>query len=138
MATHVGNAVPVEMHRHDNVIQRLLARDELIACLIPDGLHLPPFVLQNYFRAKPKGKVLFTTDCMAAAGAGPGVYSVGPHIVEVGPDGIVRLPGDTRFAGSSLTMDRAVSNVVRWLDLDQEEAVEMCSTNPANHFGIEL
>ncbi len=72
------------MHRHDNVIQRLLARDELIACFIPDGIHLPPFVLKNFYRAKPKGKVFFTTDCMAAAGAPPGAYHIGPHQVEVG------------------------------------------------------
>ena len=55
LGIHVGNAVPLHLHRHDNVIQRLLARDDLIACLIPDGIHLPPFVLKNYFRAKPNG-----------------------------------------------------------------------------------
>lgn len=65
----------LHLHRHDNVIQRLLSRDELIACLIPDGLHLPPFVLKNYYRAKPKGRVFFTTDCVTAAGAPPGRYT---------------------------------------------------------------
>jgi len=138
LATHVGNAVPLEMHRHDNVIQRLLSRDELIACLIPDGLHLPPNVLKNYYRAKPAGKVFFTTDCMAAAGAGPGRYTVGPHKIEVGEDGIVRLPGENRFAGSSLTMDRAVENIVSWLELDEDRAVTMCSTLPADHFGVAI
>jgi N-acetylglucosamine-6-phosphate deacetylase len=138
LATHVGNAVPLEMHRHDNIIQRLLARDELIACLIPDGLHLPPFVLKNYYRAKPPGRVFFTTDCMAAAGAGPGRYTVGPHVVEVGVDGIVRLPGEERFAGSSLTLDRGLENMVKWLDLDIDKAVEMCSTTPAGYFGIDI
>ncbi len=138
LGTHVGNAVPLHLHRHDNVIQRLLARDELIACLIPDGIHLPPFVLKNFFQAKPMGGVFFTTDSMAAAGAPPGVYSIGPHTVEVGEDGIVRLPGETRFAGSSLTLDRGVENIVNWLSIDQETAVEMCSTLPARHFGIEL
>ncbi len=137
LATHVGNAVPLEMHRHDNVIQRLLSRDELIACLIPDGLHLPPNVLKNYYRAKPVGKVFFTTDCMAAAGAGPGRYTVGPHTIEVGEDGIVRLPGENRFAGSSLTMDRAVDNISKWLDLDENDAVAICSTIPAHYFGVD-
>jgi len=138
LATHVGNAVPLEMHRHDNVIQRLLSRDELIACLIPDGLHLPPNVLKNYYRAKPVGKVFFTTDCMAAAGAGPGRYTVGPHTIEVGEDGIVRLPGENRFAGSSLTMDRAVDNISKWLDLDENDAVAICSTIPAHYFGVDI
>ena len=119
-------------------MQRLLARDELIACLIPDGIHLPPFVLKNFYRAKPEGQVFFTTDCMAAAGAPPGCYSIGPHEMEVGPDGIVHLPGDTRFAGSSLTMDQAVQNVMVWLGLTQAEAIAACSSHPAQHFEITL
>ena len=138
LATHLGNAVPLQLHRHDNVVQRLLSRDELIACLIPDGLHLPPFVLKNFYRAKPEGKVFFTTDCMAAAGAGTGQYTIGPHNIVVGDDGIVRLPGENRFAGSSLTMDRAVANVQGWLGLDSEAAIHTCSVLPAQHFGITL
>ncbi len=138
LATHLGNAVPQIMDRHDNVVQRLLSRDELIACLIPDGLHLPPFVLKNFFHAKPKNRVFFTTDCMSAAGAPPGTYTIGPHTMEVGTDGIVRLPGDTRFAGSSLTMDKAIKNIENWLEIENAEIVSLCSDIPAQHFGINL
>ncbi len=138
LGTHIGNGVPVNIHRHDNIIQRLLARDELIACFIPDGIHLPPFALKNFYRAKPKGKVFFTTDCMSAAGAPPGFYHIGPHQVEVGSDGVVHLPGEKQFAGSSLTLDRGVENVSEWLGLTLSEATEMCSSLPAGHFGIEL
>src|SRR5260221_5261814 len=60
LVTHLGNGVPQTLHRHDNVIHRLLARDELIACLIPDGVHLPPFALRNLFRAKLPGRAIFT------------------------------------------------------------------------------
>ena len=70
--THLGNGCPLQLHRHDNIVQRLLARDELTACFIPDGIHLPRAVLKNFFRAKPSGRVLFTTDAMAGAGAPPG------------------------------------------------------------------
>jgi len=138
LATHVGNGVPLSLDRHDNIIQRLLARDELIACFIPDGIHLPPLVLKNFYRAKPKGMAFFTTDCMAAAGASPGRYRIGPHEVEVGPDGVVHLPGESQFAGSSLTLDRGVENVSEWLGLPLPEAEKLCSTLPASHFGIEL
>jgi len=138
VGTHVGNAVPSLIHRHDNVIQRLLARDEVVACFIPDGIHLPPFVLQNFFRAKPRDKVLFTTDCMAAAGAPPGRFELRHHTVEVGADGVVHLPGDDRFAGSSLTLDRGVRNLETWLGFSQSEAIEYCSTRAASYFGVEL
>lgn len=126
MCTHVGNGVPQQMHRHDNIIQRLLARDELTAVFIPDGIHVPPSVLRNFVRAKPRAKVLFTTDCMAAAGAPPGRYTVGHIDVEAGADGVVREPGKPNFAGSSLSMDSAVANIRRFLGWTEAEAVHAC------------
>ena len=126
MCTHVGNGVPQQMHRHDNIIQRLLGRDELTAVFIPDGIHVPPSVLRNFVRAKPRAKVLFTTDCMAAAGAPPGRYTVGHIDVEAGIDGVVREPGKPNFAGSSLSMDSAVANIRRFLGWNEAEAVHSC------------
>jgi len=135
--THLGNAVPLQMARHDNVVQRLLARDELTAFLIPDGIHLPPFVLKNFFRAKPSGRAVFTTDAVAAAGAGPGRHRSGGIEVEVGPDGVVRLPSGL-LAGSALTPDQGLGNVMRWLGLDAGLARRLWSTEVASRFGIAL
>jgi N-acetylglucosamine-6-phosphate deacetylase len=126
MCTHVGNGVPQQMHRHDNIIQRVLARDELTAVFIPDGIHVPPGALRNFVRAKPRAKVLFTTDCMAAAGAPPGRYTVGHIQVEAGADGVVREPGKPNFAGSSLAMDTAVANLRQFLGWTEAEAVHAC------------
>lgn len=137
LCTHLGNGVPQMLHRHENVVQRLLARDELTACLIPDGVHLAPSVLKNMFRAKPPGKVLFTTDAMAAAGAPPGTYPLGDIQVE-SRDGIVRQPGQSNFAGSCLTPDQGVRNAAEWLEIPMNEAREMFSVRAAAHFGIDL
>lgn len=136
--THLGNGVPNELHRHDNVIQRLLARDELIAFFIPDGIHLPPSVLKNLVRSKPSGRALFTTDCMAAAGAAPGSYSLGNLTLEVGEDRVVRMPGARNFAGSALCPDEGVRNLMDWLGWPEARAVESFSTGVAEAFGIEL
>ncbi|MDB6127609.1 MAG: N-acetylglucosamine-6-phosphate deacetylase, partial [Verrucomicrobia bacterium] len=138
LCTHLGNAVPALLPRHDNVTQRLLARDELTACLIPDGLHLPPFVLKNFFRAKPKGKVVLTSDCMAAAGAAPGRYTIGKLVVTVGTDRVVREPGKPNFSGSALTLDRGVENAARWLGVNSTDAWAMGSTGVAKIFGVKL
>lgn len=137
-ATHVGNGTPLQMHRHDNVVQRLLARDELIACLIPDGVHLPPFALKNFFRAKPPGRVLFTTDAMAGAGAGPGRYHIGRHAIDVGADGIARNPGGTGFAGSTLTPDDGVRRCAAYLGISAAESAKLWSTAAAAAFGVTL
>ncbi len=136
--THLGNGTPLEMHRHDNVVQRLLARDELIACLIPDGVHLPDFVLKNFYRAKPKGRVLFTTDAMSGAGAGPGRYKIGRLEIDVGVDGIARNPGGKGFAGSTLTPDDGVRRCAAALGISPAESAELWSTAAASAFGIKL
>jgi N-acetylglucosamine-6-phosphate deacetylase len=136
LCTHLGNGCPAELHRHDNIIQRLLARDELTACFIPDGIHLPPQVLRNLVRAKPEGKVILTTDAMAAAGAGPGRYRLGRMDLEVGEDGVVRLPGSPYFAGSALRLDRGVESATEWLGLPPSSVRAMASEVPARLLGF--
>lgn len=136
--THVGNGAPLQMHRHDNIIQRLLARDELIACFIPDGIHLPRFALKNFVRAKPVGKYLFTTDAMSGAGAGPGRYRIGRHEIDVGPDGVARQPGGQGFAGSTLTPDAGVQRCVEYLGLTYDDSARLWSTAAAAAFGVTL
>ncbi len=136
--THVGNGTPLQLPRHDNIIQRMLARDELTACLIPDGIHLPAFVLKNFYRAKPAGRVLFTTDCMSGAGAGPGRYRIGRLDIEVGADGIARNPGGGGFAGSTLAPDEGVQRCCAYLGLSPEQSAELWSTAAASAFGVTL
>lgn len=136
--THLGNGVPLQLHRHDNVVQRLLARDELTAFFIPDGVHLPPPVLKNFFRAKPDGKALFTTDCMAAAGSPPGRYTLGELTVEMEADRIIYAPSSRQFAGSSLCPDEGVRHLEEWLGLDGEQARRLFSTAAADLFNVKL
>jgi N-acetylglucosamine-6-phosphate deacetylase len=137
-ATHLGNGTPQALPRHDNVVQRLLSRDELTACLIPDGIHLPPFVLRNFFRAKPPGRVLFTTDAMAGAGAPPGDYTLGELAMTIGADHVARQPGGEGLAGSTLAPDEGVSRTAAYLGLSVPEARRLWSDAPAAAFGIIL
>jgi len=87
-------------------------------------------------RAKPAGKVILTTDAMSAAGAGPGRYALGKMELEVGGDGVVRLPGSPYFAGSALRLDRGVENAARWLGLDPALVSAMASEVPARVLGF--
>ena len=137
LCTHLGNGCPAEMHRHENIIHRLLARDELIACLIPDGIHLPPNVFKNLYRAKPEGRVILTTDAMAAAGAGPGRYTIGELELEVGEDEVVRLPGALNFAGSALRLDQGVCRAQQWLRVGAGVAGRLASNVPAVALGFD-
>jgi N-acetylglucosamine-6-phosphate deacetylase len=138
LCTHLGNGCPVEMHRHDNIIQRLLARDELTACFIPDGIHLPPRVLRSLYRAKPEGKAILVSDAMAAADAGPGFYKLGELEMEVAEDQIVRAPGTSQFAGSALRLDEGVQRASKWLGISLENARTLASSTPAQALGFRV
>jgi N-acetylglucosamine-6-phosphate deacetylase len=122
MFTHLGNGCPAQMHRHDNIIQRVLSLPELMVSIIPDGIHVPPWVLKSWVNFLGAERVVFTTDAMSAAGAPPGRYTLGDVEVEVGEDRIVRLPGTNNFAGSSLTPIEGLRNVMQIANLSPAAA----------------
>ena len=101
--THLGNACPQTLDRHDNILWRVLDLPRISVSLIPDGIHVSPALFRLVHRIFRPGQVYYVTDAMAAAGAPPGRYSLGARSFAVGRDGVVREPGKTNFAGSSLT-----------------------------------
>jgi N-acetylglucosamine-6-phosphate deacetylase len=92
-------------------------------------------VVKNFIRAKGIDRILLTTDGMAGAGAPVGRYTLGDLEVEVSPDGrFARLPGTPYLAGSTLTMERAVTNVMKFAGVPLSSAVAMASENSGKLF----
>lgn len=120
--THLGNGCPALLHRHDNVINRALACPALAASVIPDGIHLPPAALSRLTAGLGPGRLIATTDAMAAAGAPPGTYTLAGKRLQVGADRVVRAPGGTYFAGSALTPLEGLYNLVRIGGLGLQQA----------------
>lgn len=133
LATHLGNGCAQMLPRHPNVIWELLAADAVFATLIVDGHHLPPATVKTMVRAKGAGRTMLVTDAVAAAGMASGRYSVGDISCELGEDGRVSLAGTPYLAGSSLTLDRAIANTVRFTGLSLDEVIPMASTIPAGY-----
>lgn len=105
--THLGNGCPAMMARHDNIVQRVLARaDRIFISLIADGHHVPDFALRNYLRCIPDDRVVIVTDAITAAGLGPGQYTLGDQTVHVDDDGAAWAADRTHFAGCATTMPR--------------------------------
>lgn len=134
VSTHLGNGMAHGVHKFDNPLMAQLAEDRLTACVIADGIHVPPGVLRAMMRAKGPGRCVLVTDAVAAAGAGPGRYGFAGMVVVGGADGSARTP-EGALAGSTLTLDQAVRNVVGWGIADQTDAVAMASTLPAGVVG---
>jgi N-acetylglucosamine-6-phosphate deacetylase len=135
LATHLGNGCAQMLPRHPNVIWELLAADPVFASLIVDGHHLPASTVKAMVRAKTPGLTILVTDAMAAAGCGPGRYTIGGLVVEAGADGRVSLPGTPYLAGSALTLDRAIANTARFTGLPVDAVIPMASTIPASYLG---
>jgi len=136
LATHLGNGCPQMLPRHPNVIWELLAADAVLASVIADGHHLPAATVKTMVRAKSAERTILVTDAIAAAGCAPGRYTIGGVGCELGADGRVSLPGTPYLAGSSLTLDRAIANTVRYTGLRLEAVIPMASTIPAAYLGM--
>jgi N-acetylglucosamine-6-phosphate deacetylase len=136
LSTHLGNGSHQTLPRHANYLQVQLAEDRLAASFIADGHHLPWYALQNFLRAKGLHRSILVTDAIAAADAPPGRYSLGGDELEVTADLRVSKPGQQNLAGSALTLDRAVVNVVQHCGVPLEEAWTMASSHPAALLGI--
>ena len=137
LSTHLGNGCPPMLPRHPNFIWEQLAADELYVSLITDGLHLPPATVKAMIRAKTPARTILVTDAIASAGSPPGTYEFNGMQVVLGTDGRACPPGKPWMAGSSLTLDRAVANAVRFSGLTIHEILPMASSQPAKYIGIE-
>jgi N-acetylglucosamine-6-phosphate deacetylase len=131
MFTHLGNGCPQLLHRHENIIQRVLSLgNQLWLCFIADGIHIPFYVLRNYLSHVGFERSIIVSDAMAGAGASPGTYRLGNMQLEVGADRIVMEPGKTNFAGSAIDMDQSHKNLIEEIGLSESEAQRLTYENP--------
>jgi N-acetylglucosamine-6-phosphate deacetylase len=136
MSTHLGNGAHAEVPRHDNYITHQLAADELYAGLIVDGIHLPPAWVKVAVRAKGLEKSILVTDAVAPAHCPPGIYRIGHLEVELLPEQRVELTDSRRLAGSALSMDRGVGNLIEFAGVSLFDATRFATVNPAKAMGI--
>lgn len=134
--THLGNACPKDLDRHDNILWRAFDTPGLTVGLIADGIHVSPALFRLMHKVLPASSIYYTTDAMAAAGAPPGRYTVGSLEVEVGADQVVRQPGKTNFAGSALRPIDGVFRAARMLDRPWPEVWDSFSVRPAAFVGL--
>ncbi|MFO1252201.1 MAG: N-acetylglucosamine-6-phosphate deacetylase [Inhella sp.] len=129
--THLFNAMTGLHHREPGMVGAALAHAQH-AELIPDLIHVHPGAIRAALRAIPG--LFCVTDSTAAAGMPDGEYRLGRHLVTKCLGG-VRLPDGT-LAGSTLTLDQALRNLVEALGLSLSEASSRCSTQAARYLGL--
>jgi N-acetylglucosamine-6-phosphate deacetylase len=134
-ATHTFNAMRPLDHREPGIIGEVLSDDSITADIIVDGIHVAPEVVKIFLQAKGRGRAVLITDAISATGMPEGRYQLGPIEVDV-KDGKCTYNGS--LAGSVLTMDRAVRNVMKFSDWNLQDAVRAATLNPARAAGLAL
>ncbi len=134
-AVHVYNAMRPFSHRDSGVIGAVLTTPELTAELIADGVHVDETAMRMLLQAKGPGGVILVSDGISATGMPDGRYRLGTFDVTV--SGGVCRNAVGKLAGSTLTLDRALRNIVG-LGTLLADALRMLTLNPATLLGIEF
>ncbi|MCC8437796.1 N-acetylglucosamine-6-phosphate deacetylase [Brevibacillus sp. M2.1A] len=132
--THCFNAMTGLHHREPGVVGAAMYHEQLSTELIADGIHVHPAVMKILYRVKTAERLALVSDSMRAAAMGEGTYDLGGQEVHV-QDNQAKL-ADGTLAGSILTLNRAVDNMVTLSGVSLPDAVDMASLTPASILGF--
>lgn len=134
-ATHLFNRMSPMAHRAPGATGAALAREEVVAELICDGVHVHPAICRVAIASKGTGGIMAITDATAGAG-----LSVRSHARLGGQRITVRdsaaFLDDGTMAGSTLTMEKAFRTIATQFGMSIVDAAQLCSTTPARELGL--
>jgi N-acetylglucosamine-6-phosphate deacetylase len=133
--THLFNAMRGLHHREPGVVGSALSNSEASCDVIADMIHVHPSAVKIAYDQKTREKLLLISDGMRAVGMGDGTFDLGGQTVHVHRC-IARLDDGT-LAGSTLTLNKAVQNLVQTIGIPLVDAIYMVSTAPAKKLGID-
>jgi N-acetylglucosamine-6-phosphate deacetylase len=145
-ATHFYDVFPCPQVKDPGVrpcgaVEAILADKRVSVDFILDGVHADPVAVKMALACKSQGpgSVCLITDSNVGAGLEPGRFVFGNSgEIEFAYKGApARKTKDNTLAGSGLTMDQALRNAIKWLDISLPDAIKMVSTNPAKVIGVD-
>ena len=139
LATHLGNGCANNVNRHHNPIWPQLAADRLKISCIADGFHLPPPILQVFYKTKGAENIIITSDITSYAGLPAGTYKIkNGQTVEKTVDGNLRLSGqESGLYGSASPLSKGVGHIMKVTDCGLLNAIRMTTINPARLHNLE-
>ena len=132
--THLCNAMRPFHHREPGTVGAALVQDGLDAELIADLVHVHPAGIQIAYRCKGADRLMLVSDALMGTGLPPGTHVLEGREILIGED-VARLPDGT-IAGSIITLDRALRNVVEAAGIPLVEAARMAASTPARSLGF--
>jgi len=131
--THLFNGMRPFHHREPGIIGAALATDAIRCQIIADGIHLHFGTIRMVYKAKGYRNIILISDSMSATGLSDGNYELGGLKVSV-KSGAPRLPNGS-LAGSTLTLDVAVRNMINKAFIPLPFVSKMASKVPAESIG---
>ncbi len=131
-ATHTFNAMRALDHHEPGILGVVLTENTHFSELICDGIHTAPEMVRLWWRAKGPDHAILVTDAMSAAGMPDGEYQLGGFAVQVANG---RAMARGVLAGSVLTLDRALANLVAFTGAPVDQALRALTANPAAMLG---
>ncbi len=134
-ATHTFNAMRAIDHRDPGIVGAVLTEGSLSAEIIADGVHVAPTMVKLFLKAKGCDSAVLVTDAISATGMPDGHYRLGTFEVQL--RGSICRSAEGKLAGSVLTLDRAVRNVMDFAGCELQDAVRLVTVNPAHVVGLD-
>jgi N-acetylglucosamine-6-phosphate deacetylase len=131
--THIFNGMPPLHHRSPGIIGAALTDERIYAQVIADGVHLHPAVIRLLVRTKGTDRLLLISDSIRAAGLSDGDYDLGGRTVHV-RGGVARTT-EGSLAGSTITLDAAMRNLIAFTGVSLREGLRTATTAPAEAMG---
>ena len=134
--THLGNGIPNEVNRHDNIVYTALVEDRASVMFIPDGHHLPDTMLKLYIRAVPLKRLIAVSDAQYPAGMPPGEYEVCGAHARLEPSGLLWNPARKCLVGATTPMAKMMDLLSERIGLTSDELKAIGRENPLRLIGL--
>ena len=134
MVTHLFNAMAPFSHRDPGPIGSALADDQVHASIICDGIHVDPVAVRMVWQAIGPERLVLVTDAVAALGHEAAALRLGDRTVTVSDRGV--RTADDVLAGSNLSLDQAVRNLIAFAGCSPTHAIQTATGTPAGILGL--
>lgn len=134
IVNHSYNAMTGFHHRRPGVVGAMLLTRGITCELIADGIHVSPEAIELLVRNVGPQSIALITDGIMAQNAKDGEYNTTAFSFNV-KGGVARL-SDGSLAGSTLTMDGALRNMLRMTPLQLKDVVPMLTSVPCRALGL--
>ena len=134
--THLFNAMAPFHHREPGPVGVALTDERLTVGLIADGIHVHPTAVAAAWRALGPDRLNLVTDAVAALGEPAWIVRASPAATSPLANDGVRLPDGT-LAGSALSLDQAVRNLIAFTGCTAHEAIATVTSTPARVLGLD-